>query len=85
MDLVSLGWNQRWDQLFEAFHARRLIAARVVADGREPVIVQSQHGRGAAAVAGRLDSSGEPDLPVIGDWVAVDAAETTPVIRAVSQ
>jgi ribosome biogenesis GTPase len=83
VNLVSLGWNQRWEQLFEAFHARGLIAARVVADGREPVIVQSEHGRGAAAVAGRLDSSGEPDLPVIGDWVAVDAAEATPVIRAI--
>jgi ribosome biogenesis GTPase len=81
--LVSLGWNQRWDQLFEAFHVRGLIAARVVADGREPVIVESEHGRSAAVVAGRLDESGEPDLPVIGDWVAVDVAEDMPVIRAV--
>jgi ribosome biogenesis GTPase len=83
VDLDSLGWNQRCEQLFEAFRARGLIAARVVADGREPVIVQSDRGRCAAAVAGRLDPSSEPDLPVIGDWVAVDAAAATPVIRAV--
>ena len=83
MDLVSLGWNQRWDQLFKAFHARGLIAARVVADGREPVIVETERGRSAAVVAGRLDESGELDFPVIGDWVAVDSAEATPVIRAI--
>jgi ribosome biogenesis GTPase len=83
VNLVSLGWNQRCDHLFEAFHARGLIAARVVADGREPVIVQSEQCRIAAAVAGRLHASSEPDFPVIGDWVAVDMAEATPVIRAV--
>jgi ribosome biogenesis GTPase len=55
----------------------------VVVDGRDPVIVESEHGRVAAVVAGRLDDSGEPDPPMIGDWVALDVAEDTPVIRAI--
>jgi ribosome biogenesis GTPase len=83
MRLGALGWNERCDQLFEAFRDRGLTAALVVADGREPVIVESERGRFAAVIAGRLDESGELDLPVIGDWVAVDVADDTPVIRAV--
>lgn len=83
MNLESLGWNDRCERLFGEFRARSLIAARVVADGREPVTVASQEGPLAAVTAGRLDDTGEPGRPVIGDWVALDAAGGTPVIRAV--
>jgi ribosome biogenesis GTPase len=83
MNLVTLGWNKRCEDLFGPFRERGLIEARVVVDGRDPVIVESEHGHCAAVAAGRLDDTGEPGPPVIGDWIALDVAEDTPVIRAV--
>lgn len=83
MDLVSLGWHRRIEDSFTAFRDRGLVAARVVADGREPVVVETVAGRSAAVVAGRLDGAGEPGPPVIGDWVALDLTEDTPVVRAI--
>lgn len=83
MNLEYLGWNQRCGNLFGPFRERGLIAGRVVVDGRDPVIVESEHGSCAAVAAGRLDETGEPGPPVIGDWVALDMTEDTPVIRAV--
>ena len=83
MNLDSLGWNSRRDNLFERYRSRSLIAARVVADGRDPVTVASEEHQFSAVAAGRLDDGGEPGPPVIGDWVAVDLTCGTPVIRAV--
>jgi ribosome biogenesis GTPase len=83
MKLETLGWNQRFGDLIAPYGARGLIAARVVADGREPLDVESETGRHGAVVAGRLDDEGDPGPPAIGDWVALDVAEDTPVIRAI--
>ena len=83
MNLDSFGWNQRCDDLFGPFLARGLVAGRVVADGREPVSVESERGYLSAVVAGRLGEEGDPGPPVIGDWVALDVTEDTPVIRTV--
>ncbi len=83
MKLRSLGWSRRCENLFGPFRQRGLIAGRVVVDGRDPVIVESEHGNCAAVAAGRLDDTGEPGPAVIGDWVALDMTEDTPVIRAV--
>lgn len=83
MKLEALGWNQRLRDPFGQYEARGLIAGRVVVDGREPLDVESETGSYGAVVAGRLDEDGEPGPPVIGDWVALDVAEDTAVIRAI--
>jgi ribosome biogenesis GTPase len=83
VNLDSFGWNQRINDLFSPFGDRGFVAGRVVADGREPIAVASERGLCAAVVAGRLSDEGETDQPVIGDWVALDMTEDTPVIRAV--
>jgi ribosome biogenesis GTPase len=83
MKLDSLGWNDQLDSLFAVYRDRRLIPARVVADGRDPVRVESERGPHAAMTAGHLDEGGEPGPPVIGDWLALDAGEDTATIRAI--
>lgn len=84
MDLFSLGWHRHIEDSFNGFLGGGLVAARVIADGREPLVVESEHGQSSAVVAGRLDGAGEPGPPVIGDWVALDLAEHTPVVRAIA-
>jgi ribosome biogenesis GTPase len=83
MKLESLGWNQRLGDLIGPYEARGLRVGRVVVDGREPIDVESETGSHGAVVAGHLDEEGEPGPPAIGDWVALDVAEDTPVIRAI--
>lgn len=60
-----------------------LMPARVVADGGVPLLTLTGSGERPAVVAGRLDPSGEPGPPVIGDWVGLDTSQDTAVIRVV--
>jgi ribosome biogenesis GTPase len=83
MNLDAYGWNQRWNDVFRPFAGGDLVAGRVVVDGRLPVGVETEAGGVGAVVAGRLDERGESGPPAIGDWVALEIAGDTPVIRAI--
>jgi ribosome biogenesis GTPase len=83
MDLLTLGWNDRCESMFGPFRDRGWTPARVAMDGAHPVTVATASGNRAAVVAGRLDDWGEPDPPVIGDWVGIDTREDTWVIRGI--
>ncbi len=50
---------------------------------RGAVTVQSAEGTVAAVVAGTLDPAGEVGPPAVGDWVALDRAADTAVVRAI--
>ncbi len=83
MNLISLGWNERLTHLFEPYRERGLTAARVVVDGGRLVRVAGDLGELGASPAGRLDDAGEPGPPVVGDWVGLDVARDTPVVRVI--
>jgi ribosome biogenesis GTPase len=81
--LSELGWNDRFDALFNTFHANDLNPARVVRVDRGAVTVQGCDGTLTATVAGTLDAAGEAGPPAVGDWVVVDGAADTAVVRAI--
>jgi len=75
LNLATLGWNPFFDQHFSPFRSQGLAPARVVREHGQSYQVLSERGELSARVAGRL-LRGTPmssDLPVVGDWVAIQA------------
>ena len=83
MTLAAFGWNDRLESIFNTDFNNTFIPARVVRVDRGAVTVQSADGVVAAVVAGTLDLAGESCSPAVGDWVALDLAADTTVVRAV--
>ncbi len=83
MKLSAFGWNDRLESIFNTDFNNTFIPARVVRVDRGAVTAQSAEGAVAAVVAGTLDPAGESCSPAVGDWVALDLAADTAVVRAV--
>ena len=85
MDLVSLGWSDRFAGALSALNDPALIAGRVVNEDRHAFTVVTAAGEVSAAPSGRFlhDTRNPADLPKIGDWVALTAVpgEAKGVIR----
>ncbi len=85
--LSVLGWDAGWEAAFSTHAGIGLQPARIVAEHRGASEVATSAGPLQAHLAGRLRhlAMGPGDLPVVGDWVAVDArqAEGTATILAV--
>lgn len=84
---TQLGWNERWQTLFEPSASRGLTPARVLRSDRGSALVGTHAGTTRAAPSARLlkVARGAADLPVTGDWVAVMDAKAidVPLIEAV--
>ena len=84
---MQVGWNERWQALFERYALRGLAPARVVRGDRGSALVAAAAGIGRAAPSARFlkVARGAVDLAVAGDWVAVSDAEAVdvPLIEAV--
>jgi ribosome biogenesis GTPase / thiamine phosphate phosphatase len=79
--LETLGWDDAWRADFEPFRREGLTPGRVVAQHRGAYDVATVEGELRATIAPRLrKESSVPELPVVGDWVALD---TSAVIEAV--
>jgi ribosome biogenesis GTPase len=85
--LAELGWDERWQSLFEPHALLELTAARVVRGDRGSALVATPAGVMRAAPSSLLlkVARGAVDLPVVGDWVAVMDREAVdvPLIEAV--
>jgi ribosome biogenesis GTPase len=75
MELEELGWGASLEPSMEPFRDRGLIPGRVVREDRNTCLVSCAEGEVTAEVAGRLRHQAEErsDLPIVGDWVALDA------------
>jgi len=74
-ELATLGWNDAWDSLFAPFRERDLSPGRVAIQHRGAYDVLTAEGDVRAKITGRLRRESSPvDLPVVGDWVALDSA-----------
>jgi ribosome biogenesis GTPase len=86
-DLEALGWDDRLGEEFEQYRASGLVPGRVAVQHRGAWDVLAEPGELRCDVPGRLthEAATTADLPVVGDWVAVDArlAEDAGTIRAV--
>jgi ribosome biogenesis GTPase len=83
MKLETLGWNARFDSLFDPYRAVNLIPARVTRVDRGMVTVRTEKGTAKASVAGRLDSHGESGPPAVGDWVGIDLIGDEGVVHSI--
>jgi ribosome biogenesis GTPase len=85
-ELAALGWDAAWAEAFRAFGEEGLAPARVAIQHRGAYDVLHADGEARAHVSGKLrHEAGCPaDLPVVGDWVAVDLEPSgSPTIQAV--
>jgi ribosome biogenesis GTPase len=74
--------------LYEEHAPRGLVAARVCSEHKNSYTITTEHAEMSAVLTGKLhyDAGSREDLPVVGDWVAVDALDEEPpraVIRAI--
>jgi ribosome biogenesis GTPase len=83
MKLQTLGWNDRFESLFEQFRALNLQPARIVRVDRGAVTAQAELGTVTASIAGRLSTDGEVGPPAVGDWVGLDESGGGAVVRVI--
>jgi len=85
--LDALGYSPRWEALFAPFAVRGLEPGRVVRSDRGSALVATAAGIVRAQPSVRLvkSATGAAELPVVGDWVALAAANAAdpPRIEAV--
>jgi ribosome biogenesis GTPase len=81
--LEDLGWSDRWKSLFGTVQKNDLTPGRVVRVDRGAVTVETAGEQTPAVVPGSLDPRGESGPPAVGDWVALDGAADTAVVRAI--
>ena len=84
-DLATLGWDDGWSAAFEQHRADGLIPGRVAVPHRGAYDVLTADGEVRARLPGRARRDLETaDLPVVGDWVALDSrGQGAPEIQAV--
>ena len=74
MELAALGWDDDWDAAFASLHEDGLISGRVAAQHRGEYDVLTAAGESRAHISPRLRRDSTPvELPVVGDWVGLDA------------
>ena len=86
LDLATLGWDDGWADAFSAHRAAGLDPGRVVVQHRGAYDVVTEQGETRAQLPGRArrEIASRAELPVVGDWVALEPAQdTAPTIPAV--
>lgn len=81
LTLEDFGWNPRFAVHIAAYSQQGLQPARVVFEGRSNYEIITEYGEMPAVVTGKMlhaSSEGKEELPVIGDWVAVDILDEVP-------
>ena len=73
-DLTTLGWDDRWSDAFAEHRAEGLVPGRVAVQHRGAYDVMTEAGEIRARLPGRprRDAESAADLPVVGDWVALE-------------
>jgi ribosome biogenesis GTPase len=77
--LEALGWDDGWAASFEPYREAQLAPGRVAVQHRGAYDVLTESGELRVRVADRLrrDAASPAELPVVGDWVAVDPETRT--------
>lgn len=73
MNLIELGWDSVWDELFQAVSNIEYCVGRVSAEHKHLYRVFTEQGEILAQVSGRFRyaAHGRWDFPVVGDWVVI--------------
>jgi ribosome biogenesis GTPase / thiamine phosphate phosphatase len=86
LELQTLGWDDAWEAAFEPQAAAGLVPGRVAVQHRGAYDVLTEAGEMRARVPGRVrrDAGSPAELPVVGDWVALElGGQGDATIRAV--
>jgi ribosome biogenesis GTPase / thiamine phosphate phosphatase len=77
--LDALGWDDGWSAAFEPYREQGLVPGRVAVQHRGAYDVATEDGEVRAPTARRLvrESTSIAELPVVGDWVAIDPGDST--------
>jgi ribosome biogenesis GTPase / thiamine phosphate phosphatase len=85
--LASLGWDDLVQEGFAEHRAAGLLPGRISVQHKGSYGVFTELGELMAVASGRMryDASGQGDLPVVGDWVALEArpGDETARIKAI--
>jgi ribosome biogenesis GTPase len=82
--IKDFGWSETLQRQFEPLAQDGLVPARVTAQHRGLWRVVSDAGEMEAKISGRFaHEAADGGYPVIGDWVATEAADSLALIRAV--
>ena len=75
MNLVDWGWNPFFADQFKVWQQRGLLPARVIRGEKNYYRVWTKEGELTVRFTGKIrhKADGRADLPVVGDWVAVEA------------
>lgn len=74
-ELTTLGWDDAWSAAFEPYGARGLTPGRIAVQHRGEYDVLTAGGERRSKITSRLRrGSDRADLPVVGDWIALDDA-----------
>jgi ribosome biogenesis GTPase len=72
-ELATLGWDGAWSAAFEPYERQGLAPGRVAVQHRGAYDVLTSTGEQRSRITSRLRrESDRADLPVVGDWVALD-------------
>jgi ribosome biogenesis GTPase len=76
-DLATIGWDDAWSSVFAPFRERDLSPGRVAIQHRGAYDVLTEAGEVRAQITPRLRrSASSTDLPVVGDWVALESGSS---------
>ena len=77
MSLQAYGWTDLFESSFQELDGNGLEPARVLSENREIYRLYTTQGPRDATLSGRLRHQARAlrDLPVVGDWVAIDGRE----------
>ncbi len=74
-ELQTLGWNDTWNVTFEPYAREGMTPGRVAVQHRGAYDVLTARGETRSKITSRLRRESErTELPVVGDWVGLDAA-----------
>ena len=77
LDLATLGWDDAWSAAFEQHGREGLAPGRVAVQHRGEFDVLTSDGEHRTRITSRLRREApREELPVVGDWVALDPAGT---------
>ena len=75
LDLETYGWDDAWDTAFEPYRSDELVPGRVTVQHRGEYDVLTAEGERRTRITSRLRrESRRADMPVVGDWVALDSS-----------
>lgn len=73
MDLIKLGWNEKFQEEFNSIKKDGYIPARVIREDKGRYILMYEGGECSGTISGKLRHNANSicDFPAVGDWVAV--------------